>query len=79
MSNLNYSLDFELSDNNYLSNLFGVDDKNIQIIEKNNNVKIKYRGNKIKIIGSKMSIKATKEEILLLFEQAKKNDSNDFT
>ena len=72
MSDLNYSLDFELSDNNYLPNLFGVDDKNIQIIEKFNNVKIKYRGNKIKIIGTKTSIKDTKEELLLLFEQAKK-------
>ena len=69
---MNYSLDFELNDNNFLSNLFGIDDKNIQIIEKNNNVKIKYRGNKIKIIGSKMSIKDTKEEILILFEEAKK-------
>ncbi len=72
MSNINYSLDFELNDNNFLSNLFGVDDKNIQIIEKINNVKIKYRGNKIKIIGSKISIKDTKEEMLLLFEEAKK-------
>ena len=72
MSKMNYSLDFELNDNNFLSNLFGIDDKNIQIIEKNNNVKIKYRGNKIKIIGSKVSIKDTKEEILLLFEEAKK-------
>ena len=72
MSNINYSLDFELNDNNFLSNLFGIDDKNIQIIEKNNNVKINYRGNKIKIIGSKKSIKDTKEEILILFEEAKK-------
>jgi len=72
LSNLNYSLDFELNDNNYLSNLFGVNDKNIQIIEKINNVQIKYRGNKIKIIGNKNSIKDTKEEILLLFEEAKK-------
>ena len=72
MSNLNYSLDFELSDNNYLSNLFGVNDKNIQIIEKINNVQIKYRGNKIKIIGAKSSIKDTKEAILSLFEHAKK-------
>ena len=68
----NYSLDFELSDNNYIPNLFGVNDKNIQIIEKINNVQIKYRGNKIKIIGTKSSIKDTKEEILSLFEQAKK-------
>ena len=72
MSNINYSLDFELNDNNFLSNLFGINDINIQIIEKINNVKIKYRGNKIKIIGSKISIKDTKEEILLLFEEAKK-------
>ena len=72
MSNINYSLDFELSDNNYIPNLFGIDDKNIQIIEKINNVKIKYRGNKIKIIGTKSSIKNTKEDILLLFEEAKK-------
>ena len=72
MSNINYSLDFELSDNNFIPNLFGVDDKNIHIIEKVNNVQIKYRGNKIKIIGTKLSIKNTKEEILLLFEEAKK-------
>ena len=72
MSNLNYSLDFELSDNNYIPNLFGVDDKNIHLLEKVNNVQIKYRGNKIKIIGTKSSIKNTKEEILLLFKEAKK-------
>ena len=72
MSNINYSLDFELSDNNFIPNLFGVDDKNIQILEKLNNVQIKYRGNKIKIIGTKSSIKNTKEEILLLFKEAKK-------
>ena len=69
---MNYSLDFELNDNNYITNLFGVNDKNIQILEKINNVQIKYRGNKIKIIGTKSSIKDTREEILLLFEQAKK-------
>tara|TARA_Y100001970_G_scaffold278659_1_gene384659 strand:- start:1422 stop:2369 length:948 start_codon:yes stop_codon:yes gene_type:complete len=72
LTNLNYSLDFELSDNNYIPILFGVDDRNIQIIEKINNVKIKYRGNKLKIIGSKKSIKDTKDEILMLFEDAKK-------
>jgi len=72
LSHINYSLDFELSDNNFIPNLFGVDDKNIHIIEKINNVQIKYRGNKIKIIGGKSSIKNTKEEILLLFEEAKK-------
>jgi len=72
LSTVNYSLDFELSDNNYIPNLFGVDDKNIHIIEKINNVQIKYRGNKIKIIGTKTSIKETKDEILLLYEKAKK-------
>jgi len=72
LTNLNYSIDFELNDNNYLANLFGVDDKNIQIIAKINNVKIKYRGNKIKVIGTKASIHNTKAEILTLFEQAKK-------
>ena len=72
MSKINYSLDFELSDNNLIPNLFRVDDKNIHILEKVNNVQIKYRGNKIKIIGTKSSIKHTKEEILLLFKEAKK-------
>jgi len=72
LSDLTYSIDLELNDNNYLPNLFGVDDKNIQIIEKINNVQIKYRGNKIKIIGKKNSIQNTKEELLLLFEEAKK-------
>ena len=72
MSKINYSLDFELNDNNYIPNLFGVDDKNIHILEAVNNVQIKYRGNRIKIIGAKSSIKNTKEEILLLFEEAKK-------
>jgi len=71
LSNLNYSLDFELSENDYLPNLFGIDDINIQIIEKIHNVEIKYRGNKIKITGAKKSIKNTKDEILLLFEEAK--------
>ena len=72
MNNLNYFLDFELSENDYLPNLFGVDDKNIHIIEKIHNVKIKYRGNKIKIIGTKKSIQDTRDEILLLFDEAKK-------
>jgi len=72
LSDLTYSIDLELNDNNYLPNLFGVDDKNIQIIEKIHDVQIKYRGNKIKIIGRKNSIQNTKEELLLLFEEAKK-------
>ena len=72
MKNFNYSLDFELSENDYLTNLFGVDDKNIQIMEKIHNVEIKYRGNKIKITGTRKSIKDTKDEMFLLFEEAKK-------
>ena len=72
MINLNYSLDFELNENEYIPNLFGVNDKNIQIIQKIHNVEIKYRGNKIRIIGTKKSIKEAKDEILLLFEEAKK-------
>ena len=72
LNNVNYSLDFELSDNNYIPNLFGVDDKNIHIIEKVNNVQIKYRGNKIKIIGEIKKIENTKIELQNLFEDAKK-------
>jgi phosphate starvation-inducible PhoH-like protein len=72
LKNFNYSLDFELSENDYLPSLFGIDDKNLQFIEKINNVEIKYRGNKIKIIGEKKSIKETKDDLLLLLEQAKK-------
>jgi phosphate starvation-inducible protein PhoH and related proteins len=73
LSSLNYSLVFELNENDYLPNLFGLDDKNLKIIEKIHNIKINYRGNKIKIIGDKKSIKDAKDEILLLFEEAKKN------
>ena len=79
MSNVNYSLDFELNDNNFLSNLFGINDTNIQIIEKINNVKIQYRGNKIKISGKEKSIFETKETILNLFEEAKKGEDIDLS
>ena len=75
MSDLNHpthSLDIEFSDNSILSSLFGVNDINIQTLEKINNVKIKYRGNKVKILGSAKSIKITKKELLNLFEEAKK-------
>ena len=72
MSQTNHSLNIEFSDNTILTNLFGVNDKNIQTLEKINNVKIQYRGNKVKIIGSKKSIKNTKEELVSLFEEAKK-------
>ena len=75
MPNLNqliHSLDIEFSDNNILSSLFGANDINIQTLEKINNVKIQYRGNKVKILGSKKSVKDTKNELLKLFEEAKK-------
>ena len=39
------SLQFEFNDNNFLSSLFGVEDSNIHLLEKMNNVKIQYRGN----------------------------------
>ncbi len=67
-----HNLELELDDNTILSNLFGVDDINLQIIEKINDVKIQYRGNKIKISGNKKSIFETKETILDLFKEAKK-------
>ena len=72
MSQNTHSLDIEFSDNNILSSLFGVNDINIQTLEKINNVKIQYRGNKVKIYGSKTSIKVTKNELINLFEEAKK-------
>ena len=76
MSNLNYSLDFELNDNNYLSNLFGIDDRNIQIIEKINNVKIKYRGNKIKIIGRRENLPQKILDIILKCEKLTSNNTS---
>jgi len=72
MNQFIHSLDIEFSDNNILSSLFGVNDINIQTLEKINNVKIQYRGNKVKILGSKKSIKNTKKELVNLFEEAKK-------
>ncbi len=71
------NLEIELDDNTLLSNLFGVNDSNLQIIEKINNVKIQYRGNKIKISGKEKSIYETKETILNLFEEAKKGEDID--
>ena len=67
-----HSLDIEFNDNNILSSLFGINDINIHTLEKINNVKIQYRGNKVKILGSKKSITATKNELINLFEEAKK-------
>ncbi len=66
------NLELELDDNTILTDLFGVNDSNLLIIEKINNVKIQYRGNKIKISGNKKSIFETKVTILDLFNQAKK-------
>ena len=72
MSKSIHFLDIEFNDNNILSSLFGVNDVNIHTLEKINNVKIEYRGNKVKILGSKKSITATKNELINLFEEAKK-------
>ena len=66
------NIELELDDNSILTNLFGINDSNLNIIEKINNVKIQYRGNKVKISGTKKSIFETKETILDLFEEAKK-------
>ena len=65
------NLEIELDDNTILSNLFGINDSNLSIIEKINNVKIQYRGNRIKISGNKKSIFETKDTILDLFQEAK--------
>jgi len=72
MNQFIHSLDIEFSDNNILSSLFGANDINIQTLEKINNVQIQYRGNKVKILGSKKSVKDTKNELINLFEEAKK-------
>ena len=64
------NLELELDDNTILSNLFGVNDSNLQTIERINNVKIHYRGNRIKISGNKRSIFETKVTILNLFKEA---------
>ncbi len=80
MSDLNKkieNIELELDDNNILSSLFGINDNNLQIIEKINGVKIQYRGNKIKISGRKKSIFETKETILDLFNKAKNGDEID--
>ena len=43
------NLELELDDNTILSNLFGINDRNLSLIEQINQVKIHFRGNKIKI------------------------------
>ncbi|MDC3112058.1 PhoH family protein [Pelagibacteraceae bacterium] len=68
--NKNENLELELDDNTILSNLFGINDKNLSLIEQINKVKIQYRGNKIKISGNKKSIFETKKTILNLFKEA---------
>ena len=50
------NLELELDDNTILSNLFGINDRNLSLIEQINQVKIQYRGNKIKISGSKKDL-----------------------
>ncbi len=72
LANKSYNIELELDDNSILSNLFGINDSNLVIIEKINDVKIQYRGNKIKIYGNKKSIVETKKTILDLFNEAKK-------
>ena len=66
------SIHIEFDDNSILSSLFGVNDSNIRILEKINEVKIEYRGNKVKIVGHKFSIEETRRELENLFEEAKK-------
>ena len=72
MNSKSESVNIEFDDNNILSSLFGINDINIQTLEKINNVKIQYRGNKVNILVSKTSIKVTKKELINLFEEAKK-------
>ena len=49
----NENQELELDDNTILTNLFGINDRNLSLIEQINKVKIQYRGNKIKISGNK--------------------------
>tara|TARA_B110000116_G_C16791319_1_gene563957 strand:- start:1541 stop:2488 length:948 start_codon:yes stop_codon:yes gene_type:complete len=72
MTTQSNSIDIEFDDNSILSSLFGVNDNNIRILEKINEVKIEYRGNKVKIIGNKIKIERTRDELQNLFEEAKK-------
>tara|TARA_B100000029_G_scaffold395350_1_gene393131 strand:+ start:1456 stop:2403 length:948 start_codon:yes stop_codon:yes gene_type:complete len=72
MKQVTNSIQIEFNDNSILSSLFGVSDQNIHLLEKMNNVKIKYRGNIVKIIGTKISIEETKVTLEKLFKEAKK-------
>ncbi len=71
------TVDIEFSDNSMLPNLFGINDKNLNLIEKINNVTIKYRGNKVRILGKKNIINETKLTLINLYEEAKKGESID--
>ena len=66
------TIHIEFDDNSILSSLFGIDDSNIKILERINEVRIEYRGNKVKIIGNKTSIEETRRELEGLFKEAKK-------
>ena len=66
------SVNIEFDDNNTLISLFGINDSNLRMIEKFNQVKIDYRGNKVKIVGNKNSIEETRKTLEDLFEEAKK-------
>jgi len=68
----NESLKIEFDDNNLLISLFGLEDTNIHLLERLNNVKINYRGNVVKIDGNKKAIEETKLTLEKLFEEAKK-------
>ena len=68
----NESLKIEFDDNNLLISLFGLEDTNIHLLEKLNNVKINYRGNVVKIDGNKKAIEETKLTLEKLFDEAKK-------
>ena len=71
------NLELELDDNSILTNLFGINDSNLHLIEQINKVSIEYRGNKIKISGNKKSVFETKNTIIDLFEEAKKAENID--
>ena len=69
------NLELELDDNSILTNLFGINDSNLHLIEQINKVSIEYRGNKIKISGNKKSVFESKNTILDLFEEDKKGEN----
>tara|TARA_Y100000590_G_scaffold418761_1_gene519883 strand:- start:14013 stop:14957 length:945 start_codon:yes stop_codon:yes gene_type:complete len=64
-------IQIEFNDNSLLSSLFGSSDRNIQLLEKLNNVSIDYRGNIVKIKGNKSAVEKTKKALEKLFEDAK--------